>query len=263
MANNNDMSKLISKIERRLGLLPLTPHLPKEFQKPEWEKTIMTDTLVTFSKYFSRKIPFIVNDETCHKLRGPDGVMVYYIKDELLEGLTLYGVSDIDWQNFSSDNMSLTQTAGYGYYMPEYAGCPSCTFETIMGYQMAQDMYSLTNRGIFIDFEDPNKIRLTAATGVNVNLKTFVVNLLVQHTTLSTISPTKMETFEALAQADVANFLWKNLRYYDGLELPTLNIDLKLQELENEAGKREQILDDIKNSYVTAANENIPYIMTV
>jgi hypothetical protein len=72
-----------------------------------------------------------------------------------------------------------------------------------------------------------------------------------------------METFEALAQADVANFLQKNLRYVDGLETVYVNIDLKLGELEQEAGKRDNIIDEMKNSYVSAANDNIPYILTV
>lgn len=260
---SNDMTSMINKIERRLGLLPLTPHLPKEFSKSVWEDVIRTDTLVTFSRYFYRKIPFRVDKETCNKRRGADGVWVYYIKDGYFDNVKIYGVMDIDWNDFNNDNISLSQTAGYGYYTPQYVGCPSCTFETIMGYQMIADFNSLTNRGIFIEFEDPNKIKLTGAAGANVNLDHFVVNMLVQHMTLSTISPTKMETVESLAQADIANFLWKNLRYYDGLETVYLNIDLKLSELESEAQKRSDVIEEIKNSYVTASNENIPYMITI
>ena len=72
-----------------------------------------------------------------------------------------------------------------------------------------------------------------------------------------------METFEALAQADIANFLKANLKYVDGLETVYVNIDLKLSELEQEASKRETIIEEIKNSYVSASNDNIPYILTV
>ena len=54
-----------------------------------------------------------------------------------------------------------------------------------------------------------------------------------------------------------------NLRYFDGLDTIYLNIDLKLNELEQEANKRENIIEDIKNSYVSAANDSIPYIYTV
>jgi hypothetical protein len=54
-----------------------------------------------------------------------------------------------------------------------------------------------------------------------------------------------------------------NLRYYDGLETTYLNIDLKLSELNDAAGKREQIIDNIKDAYVSTSNDNIPYIFTV
>lgn len=259
----NDMSSLINKIEKRLGLLLLTPHLPKPLAKPAWEKVIKEDSMVTFSRYFYRKIPFPVNDASCHKRRGRDGVVTYYINDEYLDGLTLLGVMDIDWNDFNTDNLSLNQVGGYGYYMPEYIGCPSCTFETIMATQMTADMSSLTNRGVYLEFMEPNAFKVTGAAGVNVNLNNFVINLLVAHQNLQTISPTKMETFEALAQADIANFLQKNLRYMDGLEIPYLSIDLKLSELESEASKRENIIEDLKNSYVSAANDNIPYMMTI
>ena len=72
-----------------------------------------------------------------------------------------------------------------------------------------------------------------------------------------------METFEALAQADVAGFLYNNLIHYDGLETVYANIDLKLNQLETEAGKRDQIIDKLNDSYVSASNDNIPYILTI
>lgn len=262
MAISNKMTDLLNKIERRLGLVMLTPHLPKELSKPKWAEVIEQDTIVTFSRYFYHKIRFVVNDETTNK-KQENGVTVYYIKDEYLQGMKLLGVKDIDWSDFSSDNLSVAQTGGYGYYAPNYIGCPSCTFETITGYQMMADMQSLYSQGIYIDFEYPNKLKLTGSGGTNINLKKFVVDLLVQHPNLNTISPTKMETFEALAQADIANFLQGNLKYIDGLELVYLNLDLKIDELKSEADKRENIIEDIKNSYVSASNDNIPYILTV
>lgn len=262
MAISNKMTDLLNKIERRLGLVTLTPHLPKELNKSSWADVIEKDTIVTFSRYFYHKIRFTVNKETTNQ-KVENGVTVYYIKDEYLQGMKLLGVKDIDWTDFSSDNLSLSQTGGYGYYYPNYIGCPSCTFETIMGNQMMADMQSLYNQGIYVDFEYPNKLKLTGSGGANINLKKFVVDLLVQHPNLNTISPTKMETFEALAQADVANFLYGNLKYVDGLELVYLNLDLKISELKDEADKRDNVIEDIKNSYVSSSNDNIPYILTV
>ena len=133
-----------------------------------------------------------------------------------------------------------------------------------MYYQMMADFQSLYNRGIFIEFKYPNKLQLTGSGSVSINLEKFTVILLVQHpNSLATISPTMMEVFESSAQADIANFLQKNLRYFDGLETVCVNIDLKLSELENEAGKRDSVIEKLENSYCSAANDAVPYIMTV
>ncbi len=239
----------------------LDKYLPPEFNKESWVEVIKTDTLPTFSRYFPRKLRFVVNNETCHKTKE-NNKTVYYIKEELLGDCKLLGVIDISWQDTTSDNISIGQTAGYGYYIPNYGGMED-TFNAYAGYQMAADNASLYNNNIFLDFEYPNKISISRAGNVEINLNSFVVDLLVEHSNLLTISPTKMETFEALAQADVANYLYMNLRYFDNLETIYVNIDLKLSELEQAASRRNDVLEEIKNSYVSAANDNIPYIMTV
>lgn len=261
MAMANDMTALVNKLERRLGLTPLVDHLPKEYTKDKWADVIRNDTLVTFSRYFPNKQRFVVNKDTCNKVKE-DGKWVYYIKDEILGGNKLLGAIDIDWQDTSSDNLSVGQTAGYGYYIPNYGGMES-TFDAFLSTQMSADVASLYNNNIYLEFTYPNKLSITRAGNIDVNLNSFVVNLLVEHSNLATISPTKMETFEALAQADVARFLYMNLRYYDQLETIYMNIDLKLNELEQEANKRDDIISKLENSYVSAANDNIPYIMTV
>lgn len=262
MALANDMTALLNKIERRLGLLPLTPHLPKFCNKEEWARTVKQDTLVTFSRYFPNKLKMVINDDTVDK-KKEDGVVWYYIKDEILQGAKLLGIMDIDWMDNTTNNSSLGDTSlGGGYYYPSFA-CPEDTFDSILALQTNADFASLYNRGLFIDFEDPNRFSIKGLGNTNYDLKSFTVILLVEHLSLNTISATKMETFEALAQADIASFLWKNLRYFDGLETVYVNIDLKLSELQDEAQKRDQIIDDIKNAYVSPANDNIPYIWTV
>lgn len=261
MALANDMTLLLNKIERRLHLLPLTPHLPPEVSKEKWAEVIKEDTMVTFSRYFPQKLRFVVNNETCNKVRE-DGKWVYYIKDEFLGGLKLLGVIDIDWQDTSGDNISVGQTAGYGYYIPNYGGIES-TFDAFLSTQMSADVASLYNNQIYVDFKYPNKISITRAGNIDVNLNSFVVNLLVQHENLQTISPTKMEVFEALAQADVAAFLYGFLKYYDQLDTIYINIDLHLSELEQQANRRQEIVEKLENSYVSPSNDAIPYIMTV
>lgn len=261
MALANDYSSLVNKIESRLGLKVLSSVLPKEFAKNTWVDVIKDDTMPTFSRYFPRKVRFVVNNETCN-VRMENKKRVYYIKDELLGEAKLLGVIDIDWQDTSADNISINNVGGMGYYIPNYGGMED-TFNAFTGLQMAADIASLYNNNIFLDFEYPNKIIISRAGNVDVKLDTFVVNLLVEHSNLQTISPTKMETFEALAQADIARYLWMNLRYFDNLDTGYINIDLKLSELESEANKRENIIEELKNSYVSAANDNCPYILTI
>lgn len=262
MALANDMTALLNKVENRLGLSLLIPHLPDNLSKPKWADIILTDTIVTFSRYYPNRLRMVVNDSTCNK-KMEDGTMYYYIKDEILQGVKLLGIMDIDWMDYTTNNSSLGSTSlGGGYYYPSN-GCIGSTFESFIGLQMNADINSLYNRGLYIDFQYPNRFSIKGVANTDYNLSSFTIILLVEHCSLSTISPTKMETFEALAQSDIAKFLYMNLRYYDGLETAYINIDLKLSELQDEMGKRENIIEEIKNSYVSSSNDNIPYIWTV
>lgn len=262
MALSNDMTLLLNKCENRLGLAPLVPHLPEWANKEKWGQIVMTDTIVTFSRYYPNRLRMIINDTTVDK-KMVDNTMWYYIKDEVLQGAKLLGIMDIDWMDYTTNNSSLGATSmGGGYYYPSFA-CPTATFENILALQMNADMSSLYNRGLYIDFEYPNRFALKGMGNTNYDLNSFTVILLVQHSSLSTISPTMMETFESLAFADIANFLALNLRYFDGLETVFVNVDLKLSELQDVANKRTDIIEKLENSYVSTSNKNIPYIWTV
>lgn len=263
MALANDFTDLLDKIEDDLGLRPLTPHLPSFATKDKWADRIRKKTLPEFSRYYPNKLPLVVNDETCYKRKENDGKTWYYIKDEILQGVKLLGVLDIDWMDHTNRNASLgVSNASASRYYPTN-GCIASTFETMVGLQMAADISSLYNRGICIDYKDPGKFCVVGTGNTDYDLTSFVVSILVEHVSLSTISPTKMTIFEQLATADVARFLYMNLRYFEGFETAYINIDLKLSELQEEAGKRESIMDKIEQSYVSTSNENIPYIWTV
>lgn len=262
MAMANDMSALLKKISHRLGLLPLLPHLPEELKIDKWADVIMDDTIVTFSRYYPNKFPFVVNDETCYK-KKEKGTTYYYIKDKVLNGVKLLGLSDVDWTDSTTKNSSLGATSlGGGYFYPSFA-CPEATFNSIIQLQLQADISSLYNRGLYLDFQYPNRFSVKGLGNANYDLKSFVVNLLVEHCSLSTISPTKFTIFEDLAQADIARFLYMNLRYYDGFETAYINIDLKLSELNDEANKRENIIDKLENAYVSTSNDTCPIMWTV
>ena len=63
----NNIAKLVDKIEWRLGLIPLTKHLPEEFGKDAWANIIKEDTLTTYSRYCPIKFSFKITEQTAPK----------------------------------------------------------------------------------------------------------------------------------------------------------------------------------------------------
>ena len=259
MAFANNMTNLLTKIENRLGTAPL--NLPKEINKDSWaKKVIIPDTLITFSRYFPRQINYKVDP----KVTPIDEDGYFYLdENEFGEGTTIIGVKDLNWKDISRDSMSYQLNAGLGvmdYFYNSYS------MADIAMAQMRADSMSLFNNGIYIDFIPPNKVQLSSATcdDISKGLGKFSIVVFINHSPdLTTIMPTQMETFERLAQADVANFLHRYLIHYDQLETVYTQIDLKLGELEAEAAKRDEIMSKIEEGYVSAANKNQPIMITV
>lgn len=253
----NNMSKLIDKIEWRLGLIPLTKHLPEEFGKNAWATVIKEDSLLTYSRYVPRRFSFKVTPQTAPK-KGP----WYYIDEDYVGSQSILGVGDIDWTKFGNRSIGLAQTFGYGTIDAGLAA--NYTIDDIMGMKQRADYASMFSNQIIPEFEAPNKIRLVAAGNYDVNIGEFNIILYLKHLdSLTSIPPTAMEKFEQLAQADVAGFLVNNLKYWDGFETVFSTIDLKMSNLESEYGKRESIIDYLEQNYVSANNRAIPLIMTV
>ena len=253
----NNMSKLIDKIEWRLGLIPLTKHLPEEFGKNAWAMVIKEDSLLTYSRYVPRKFSFKVTQQSAPK-KGP----WYYIDEDYVGSQSILGVGDIDWTKFGNRSIGLAQTFGYGTIDAGLAA--NYTLDDIMGMKQRADYASMFSNQIIPEFEAPNKIRLVAAGNYDVNIGEFNIILYLKHLdSLTSIPPTAMEKFEQLAQADVAGFLVNNLKYWDGFETVFSTIDLKMSNLESEYGKRESVIDYLEQNYVSANNRAIPLIMTV
>ena len=123
--------------------------------------------------------------------------------------------------------------------------------------QARADVASLYNTAIYPEFKYPNKVRFKTAAG------TAAINFQYDSKDLSSIAPTKMEIFENLATADVASFLYENLKYFDNLETVFANIDIKIDALKDEADRRNDIISELKEGYVSAANANQPLMYTV
>lgn len=252
---SNNMTKLLNKLERRLGTRAL--NLPKHLQKNEWVTVIREETLVTYSRFYPFELKYHITEETPVK----DGW--YLLDEDVIGGCTILGIRDISWEDFANDSIIRQQNAGYGIYdlLSNQYGLLDIAL-----YQAQADFFSLYNNGIFPDFEPPNMLRLTNAVGSNLleSYRNFNVFLLIQHNdSLTTISPTQMETFEDLALCDVARFLYEELKLFEGVETVYANIDLKLADLQDKAARREEVINTIKDSYVSASNKHQPYIYTI
>jgi hypothetical protein len=253
----NNISKLIDKIEWRLGLIPLAKHLPDEFGKDAWATVIKEDSLLTYSRYVPRRFSFKVTPQTAPKKGG-----WYYIDEDYVGSQSILGVGDIDWTKFGNRSIGLAQTFGYGTIDAGLAA--NFTLDDIMGMKNRADYASMFSNQIIPEFEAPNKVRLVAAGNYDVDIGEFNIILYLKHLdSLTSIPPTAMEKFEQLAQADVAGFLVNNLKYWDGFETVFSTIDLKMSNLESEYGKRDSVIDYLESNYVSANNKAIPLIMTV
>lgn len=249
----NRLTNLLNKIERRLGLTVLP--LPDSLSKDVWESIIKEDTLPTFSRYFPYRHRTLIDNE-CEK----DGY--FFIDRDLPEGTEILGVKDIAWEAYRADPGLGRQGLNYGtwdFIAGEYG------VEDIAFTQMRADYISLFNLGIYIDFMAPNKIKLVSVNGSEVSkYRPFPIDVYVVHPiNLMTISPTMMEIFEQLAMADIATFLYQNLKYYDGTDTVFANIDLKLDTLLEWANKRQEIVEKLDNEHVSTANEEQSMIITV
>ena len=151
--------------------------------------------------------------------------------------------------------------------MYDYLGAyNNYSMDDVMLLQARANMTSVFNNSIFIDFQEPNRIKLQSVTGGDLTsgLPMIPIDIFVNHpSNLSTIPPTQMETFEKLALADVASFLVSYLQHYDGLETVFANVDLKLSSLEKYADRRDEIVQILDDAHVNPANKNQPIMYCV
>lgn len=253
---SNKMNALLNKLERRLGTKQL--NLPDYMSKSVWaDEVIANETLDTFSRYYPNSMRLTLDLSQKNK----DG---YYLIDEYIpDNVEVLGVRDIDWSTFSRDSLKLQEAQGYGTYdfMTNNYG-----MDDIMLLQMRANLMSVFNNQIFVEYKAPNMVKISTITGADItrSMQSFPIEVFIKHApNLMTIPPTMMETFEELAEADVAKFLYENLKYYDGLETVYANMDLKISDLEQKASKREDIVQKLEDNYVSAANSKQPLMFTV
>ena len=250
MAFANNMTLLLNKIENRLGTDML--NLPDNLKKEAWpDEVIIPDTLVTWSRYFPYEFRYHVTPTTPKKNGW------YLLDEEVFGDCKILGVKNIDWGEFNSDIWG----GPYGMYDYMSAGYD---IGEMTGLINQANINSLFNNGIYPNFEPPNRFRLETTYGAEISMHDFDVFVLIEHSpNLTTISATQMDTFENLAVADVAGFLYNKLKMFQDLQTVFATVNLRLDDLQTEWQKRDEIMNYIKESYVSAANRNQPFIFAI
>lgn len=251
----NRMTDLLNKIERRLGTKPL--NLPDIIAKDKWaNEVIANETLDTFSRYFPHKMIYALSKD--NKKNG------YYIIDEnICNSVQILGAGDIDWHEFSSKAPAYQYGGGFGTFDMLST---SYDAEDIMMTQMIADHTSLFANGIYVEYIPPNRVKLSAIIEHDVLdfMQVIPITLYIKHATnLMTIHPTKMEIFERLAIADVASFLYQYLKHYEGIDTVFASTDFKLSSIEEKANTRDDVIQKLEESFVSASNVNMPVMMTI
>ena len=250
----NRMEQLLNKIERRLGTKLL--NLPKEIAKDTWADVIDEDTLSTFSRYFPNDILYLLDINTPKKNGW------YLIDEEKINSAEIIGVGDIDFS-------VLSKTSIYGSVQYGYLDTIATSYgiDDVFRFQALSDLTSIFQNNLYLEFKAPNMVKITDSVNIDniKSLRTVPIRLFTKHPkNLMTISQTQMETFEQLAICDVASYLYENLKLFDGLENVYANIDLKLQDLQEKASRRDEIVQKLDDAHVSFANNMYqPMILTV
>lgn len=259
MANN--MSVLLNRIEITLGMRGI--NLPDEIAKNTWAEPdkgpIAIMTIPDFSQLYPAMIT--VSLDNAPTKNG------YYLLDEAIgisDGTRIIGVRDINWEGYQNSGAAVLNS-GYGMYTLYQ---DNYSVEDLMMQAATNNLMSAfsTANSIFIDFKEPNMIKLKSVTGAELskyNMQ-YPIDVFIEHPlNLTTIPVSQMKAFTDLATSDVAHVLYEFLKYYDGTPTLFADVDLKLDTLKQFADNRDQIYQKLDDDHVSAANANQPLIFTI
>lgn len=252
----NATTTLLNKIERRLGTKIL--NLPKELDKDVWmNEVIANDSLDTFSRYFPYRMDYYL---TCDRRKGP-----YYLIDEATcSSVKIIGAGDINWHLLS--RMYPSFGFGTGFFSTFDMFTTGMNIEDVMLTQMITDHASIYKAGIYPQFVPPNMIKMESQLSNNMleSLRSIPINLYTKHSeNLMTIEPSKMETFEKLATCDVATFLYNNLKYFTNVSTAYATTELPLDVLQDWMNRRDDVIQYLEETFVSASNRNQPIMITI
>lgn len=267
MKYSNKMSDLTKKISNRLGIEAMMQKLPENIDRYKWVELIQNEVVELYSRYFPHVITyaFIPREDFNSKNNA------YTIKKDFIKNnnITVIGIkgytpnSSYSNQGFLPDGLILRD----GYNSRDLYSQSLCELSNphIGLKDPLIDIYaSVANEGlikdpIIFEFYPPFSFRVTNRSYQDMIKGNGImeIELLVVHPkSLFTLSPSQMELFEDLATCKIAEFLYGHLKYFDGIESGYQTIDLKLDSIQDWMGRLDNVLEIIRDSYISVSNHN-------
>lgn len=230
-----NISSLVTRIKMQLGIYALA--LPFDNPDEVIKEVIENVTLRTFSTYapYYEKYRFDLHD--LEQLEKNSNYETYLLPDIFQEREILF-IRDVCYDE--------TTLAGISYWG---GGIPLVRGNFLNQVMLSNASMPLVNKVVpkmTFKYEHPRKVTLWNAF---TSAKVIFDIAFTQDKSLASITPTQEESFYNLAVLDVKDMLYQTLKHYTDIQSAYGNISLKLDDWQNAAQDRKQLLDDWDATY--------------
>lgn len=230
-----NLSTLVTRIKLELGLYSIA--LPFENTDEVIKDVIQTITLRTFSTYCPYKETYRFDLTDLEKLEKHANWETYLLPDIFSER-EIMQIIDVRYDE--------ADISGIGYWG---GGIPILHGNMINQSILSNAGLSLTRQTVpklLFHYYPPRKVQL-----FNVLCSSqlvFEIGLM-HDKNLNSITPTMEESFHNLAVLDVKDMLYQSMKHYNEIQTAYGTINMKLDDWQNAADQRKQLLDDWDNMY--------------
>lgn len=230
-----NISQLITRIKITCGIYSIA--LPFENPDEAIKDVIENITLRTFSTYCPYYEKYRFDLHTIERIEKHANYEVYLLPDIFSQRELLF-VRDVSYDE--------SDISGIGLWG---GGIPLLHGNMINQGMLSNAGLNMTRQmipRITFKYEHPRKVTLY---NILASCKVVFELALMHDKNLASISPTEEESFFNLAVLDVKDMLYQTMKHYTDIQTAYGNINLKLDEWQNAASERKQLLDDWDNLY--------------
>lgn len=231
----NNISDLLTSIKMDLGIYGLA--LPLDNPDKAIMDCIKLRTLPTYSIYYPKQFTFKINTDDLQCLESG------YLRSRYLLPTAMFPEQRILYILKVNPKSNL---AGIGYATPIYNADIS-VYQGLMNTQVGADLISQISPSFTWEFRAPDEMVLYNLSSI---LGEIEVTLGLTHLpNLTTIKPSQWNSFYELAILDVKAFLYNTIKHYDDLSSAYATIQLKINDWEEAASQRKELIENMKDNY--------------